>query len=179
MKKWIGAFFIFYLLASALSAVAEERKSTCSCTMASLESRFEKADVIFKGTVTAIQNVLRLQDTKFPDEPIKVFVTVDEAYKGLKKEKTFILHTSYPRYTCGGFPFETGKEYLIFAYERKSGKYDAASLYRFPIGSYEVGGLCGGTQKIENATDEIEAIKKISADRKRLLPKTKIPFFSR
>lgn len=179
MKKWIGAFFLLFFLAVTLPAVAEEKKNTCSCTMASVETRFEKADVVFKGRVTEIQNVLRLQDAKFPDEPIKVFVTVDEAYKGLAQEKTFILHTSYPRYTCGGFPFETEKEYLIFAYQRKTGKYDDASLYRFPLGSYEVGGLCGGTQELEKASVEIKKIERLAADKRRFLPKTEIPFLNR
>ena len=72
---------------------------------------------------------------------------------------TFEMHTSLQNFACMGYPFEEGKEYLVYAYERTVDASEPWSFYNFPSETYGVGGLCGGTRPYREAKEEIKRIR--------------------
>lgn len=142
----------------------------CACAERPIEARYRDATAVFTGTVKSIRpdeailgaiagggtwNKRRPQ----ADAPVVVDLEVDRMYKGkAQKDNMFVLHTSLTEYTCSGHPFVEGKGYLVFAYVQDEAWEDRTSLYTFPSGTFEVGGLCGGTKDISKAGADLAAI---------------------
>ncbi len=78
---------------------------------------------------------------------------------GDEENNSFELHTSLQNLTCMGYPFEEGKEYLVYAYKRTADKLEKWSLYNYPSETYGVGGLCGGTNYSDASSAEMERIE--------------------
>lgn len=158
--------FVFFLL---LSSTVQAEPDKCTCTAKSFDTRWNDSAAVFLGTVKSIKTVEKYVEYGNDDLPVEVTLSVDDAYKGTETGEDFVLHTSLTRGTCTGHPFEEGKKYLLFVYRREAETFEYWSLYDFPSGTYDVGGLCGGTKGIkdaETAVDMREIMKRI-----RLTPK--------
>jgi hypothetical protein len=153
-------------MAFCLPAAAEDTR--CACTEKSFAARWTEADAVLAGEVTDITMVDKKPDWGGDDPKAVVTLRVNEAYKGLADETTFTLHTTITRYTCMGYPFKKGGQYLVFAYARKTAKRDddALSGYTFPAGTYGTGGLCGGAKPFTAAADDLKIInEKLRSER--------------
>lgn len=153
-------FLSFLIVLSALIAAPAAAKPPCTCAESSFDNRFDRADVIFTGTVSSIEKLDSFVKPYVADIPVKVTLDINTTFKGLDDEKTFTLMTNLTRDTCTGHPFVAGEKYLVFSYRRKEGVFEHWSMYNFSNGTYDVGGLCGGTKKISDAKDDLEQLKK-------------------
>ena len=154
-------FIMLLFVALPTPALAVGPLSTCTCAADTLERRWNASVAVIAGTVTDIKVVDKYVRYGSKDLPVEVTLQVDEAYKGKDIGTTFTLFTSITKVTCTGHPFELGKKYLIFAYQRQDAKFERWSLYEFPTGTYDVGGLCGGTQPFDETAlaSELDGIK--------------------
>lgn len=159
---------MFSILAVLVLAAPAARSEGCVCSPDPFENRWNKADAVFVGTVVKIEEKREyLRKDNANDMPVSVILRVDERFKGpdtVAKDRGFQLQTSLTRDTCTGHPFEQDKQYLVFAYQRSPDKFDPTSLYNMPSGSYDVGGLCGGTKNMKND----QAIAEVAKIRKKL-----------
>lgn len=159
-----------YLAIALLAARPAGATQACTCAEEPLARRWADATAVFTGTVTAITPA-RAFSRKTPaaagfksggeaDPPVTVTLQIDESYKGGQAaHDSFTLHTSLNRYTCMGYPFETQGKYLVFAYQRADFKSSRQSLYNFPAGTFDVGGLCGGTKPFEQAAEDLQNMR--------------------
>ncbi len=152
------------LLLIPLPALAKDPRpeAACVCAPRPLDARWKDATNIFTGTVRSI-DVIKIQVQRGNvDLPVKVAVAIDEVYKGeVKKGEAFELQTNLTRETCTGHPFVQGHRYLVYAYRRDEEYVEDWSLYPLPSGTFDVGGLCGGTKDMEDKSvpEEIEQLK--------------------
>ncbi|MEZ0224419.1 MAG: hypothetical protein ACAH83_07700 [Alphaproteobacteria bacterium] len=167
------AFIAVSILAALVFVATSARAAGCICSPDPFESRWSKVTTVFTGTVTGIEELHEyLRKGNANDIPVKVTLKVTERFKGgAKKDETFVLHTSLTRDTCTGHPFEKDGEYLVWAYKRAESTYESWSLYNMPSGSFDVGGLCGGTKKLSDAGNEVAAIRKKLDDQPEEKPK--------
>lgn len=162
---------IFLLIALALPADAAQQRTKCTCMPDTLEKRWEASGAVFTGTVSEAVEVKEWSQRGNADLPLVVTVKVDEGHKGVEKGNTFKFYTNKHVNTCMGADFEIGKSYLFFAYQRVPDIYERWSLYDFPSGTYDVGGLCGGTR----ASDDPAAIAEIAEFSKLAKPENLLP----
>lgn len=145
MMLRLFAILLAFLLLLPLPASAG--MLPCTCMPDTFDNRWRDAEVVFAGTLRKME-----QSKEYPaldeDIPLEATFVVDDAYKGIKTGESFTLHTSLTRRTCTGHPFEPWGKYVVFAYRRKTETFEYWSLYNFPSGTYDVGGLCGGTKKL-------------------------------
>jgi hypothetical protein len=133
MKKWV------LLLAFLLSF---EVAYACSCIPPEFAyDAMDNSDAVFSGKVTGIDYIGNADEA----EPrILVEFEVYEVWKGdLRKKIT--LDTVYNTYTCNGYFFEDGKEYIVFAHRKEDGS----------LGTR----LCSGTQLLEKASESIKELE--------------------
>jgi hypothetical protein len=153
---------VMLLVPLQASAWEERPDAKCVCAPRKFDSRWKAATVIFTGTVRSI-DIIKLQVQRGNvDLPASVSLSIDDVYKGkVKSGEAFELQTSLTKETCTGHPFEKGHKYLVFAYERSEDVVEDWSLYPLPSGTFDVGGLCGGTKDIDDKTvpAEIEQLK--------------------
>ena len=176
--KYIGFFVLIILFFASFPAAAAEELPRCICSEKSFGARWHQAEAVFAGTVTGIEIQERNVRKGIDDPPVRVTLRVDERYKGVKDNKeAFDLHTSLSRFTCTGHPFELGKQYLVFGYERVDYAYVQEDLYRYEKGTFDVGGLCGGTKLFSAAQDDLSAITDLM--REEGAEKKKFKFFNK
>ena len=153
---------VMMLIPLPVLAWEERPDAKCVCAPRPLDARWKMATVIFTGTVRSI-DVIKIQVQRGNvDLPVSVSLAVDDVYKGkVKSGEAFELQTNLTKETCTGHPFEKGRKYLVFAYERSEDVVEDWSLYPLPSGTFDVGGLCGGTKDMEDKTvpAEIEQLK--------------------
>jgi hypothetical protein len=169
MKTLFVLAGIFFLTFAVPARAGDPPPMPCGCTEKAVSVRFHDADAVFTGTVREIASentVIRKGSGRWSkrlmqaDPPVTVMLDIDKSWKGVPAKKTELtLHTSLTKYTCAGYPFEKGRKYLVFAYRREESQHDDTTLYSYEPGTYEVGGLCGGTKEIEKADDDLAHIK--------------------
>ncbi|MDF3023551.1 MAG: hypothetical protein K0R10_912 [Alphaproteobacteria bacterium] len=169
--RLLAAFAL--LLIFCVPASAAQKRTQCNCMAEPLEKRWEKSGAVFTGTVAEAVEVKEWSQRGNADMPLIVTVKVDQGYKGVEKGNTFKFYSNKQVNTCMGADFEAGKSYLFFAYQRAPDVYERWSLYDFPSGTYDVGGLCGGTRASHDAATaaEIAEIEKLPKDGKLLTAK--------
>ncbi|TAL37173.1 MAG: hypothetical protein EPN97_05775 [Alphaproteobacteria bacterium] len=157
-------FAVVFILVALMALATAARAAGCICSPDPFENRWRAVSTIFTGTVQSIDEMHEyLRKVNSNDIPVKVVLKVKERFKGAaKKDGTFTLQTSLTVDTCTGHPFEVGGEYLVWGYRRDEGVYETWSLYNMPSGTYDVGGLCGGTKKMSDAASaaDIALIRK-------------------
>ncbi len=131
----------------------------CQCVMPEFNMKWKTADAIFTGKVTAITPLEQFRKSPLDEMPVKVDLAIIQHYKGLPEEKVISLHTSLNDHTCTGYAFKTGESYLIYGYQRKAETYERWSFYNFPSGTWDIGGLCGGTLPLAEAGADIAKLK--------------------
>ena len=171
-------FFFFMIFLAAPPAGAESPAASgasspktapeCSCTAENFDQYWRKSAAVFIGTVTGVQIIDKLDNPYIEDKPVKVIVSVEKIYKGIEeKEKSFIFFSNLARTTCMGYNYEKGVKYLFFAYERIPYETREWSLYRYPSETYDVGGVCGGTRKFDDAADILKQAEAYAAEEKK------------
>ena len=145
-------FAALMLLGVAL-AFFYPQAAACDCTGPRGKAALEASHIAFRGTVTKVQYLD--PDTAQKEPRIVVTFAVARVWKGPVKQK-IVLHTFYNKYSCGGFYFKEGKEYLVFAYRN-----DENTAKRFPGIRNTLGtGICTGTNLIESAQDDLREMGK-------------------
>ena len=132
---------IFWVFLFALN-----QANACSCSMGSIEEKYENAHSVFIGHVSSIK---RLGTANiYGDE--NIIVTFDNVmlYKGKNKKE---LHTAYNGSGCTGYWFKKDQRYLIYTFERKDGSLDAMWC----------GGVIPQDENEEIYSREVETVRKL------------------
>jgi hypothetical protein len=91
--------------------------SACSCQNPTIAVALQSADVVFIGSVTDVRLVGTPSESSSAAQRTIVTLSVLNHFKDIGG-RTIVLHTSYGGNGCGGFYFERGKIYLVFANHR-------------------------------------------------------------
>ena len=159
MKPVLKLLFLLGVLLMTAPVFAGEKEPPCACMESTFDKRWQRAESVFVGSVAAIKVFDKMRIPFLDDIPVEVTFDVESPFKGVEGEETvFVLNTNLTRRTCTGHPFEVGKKYLVFAYQRADGDPAAWSAYHYPVGSFDVGGLCGGTKSLDKAADDLKKI---------------------
>jgi hypothetical protein len=102
----------------------------CECGVPSQRQSFKDATIVFRGRVITIEHLNPVQPNEFPlatDHPVKLapiprnhddqtLVTMDvhTAWKGPATRQMKVFSIAHPS-MCGGFAFEQGREYVVYA----------------------------------------------------------------
>ena len=131
----------------------------CQCVMPEFDMKWKTVDAVFAGKVTAITPLEQFRKSPLDEMPVKVDIEILHLYKGGIEGKTISLHTSLNDHTCTGYTFKTGESYLVYGYQRKAETFERWSFYNFPSGTWDVGGLCGGTLPLASAEAKTDLAK--------------------
>ena len=105
--------------------------SACSCFGPSIEQALSSSEAVFSGQVTAIEKEAGTATAT---------LRVTEVWKGPERG-TLEVSTSSQESACG-FPFEAGREYLLYAYGKRGLKTD----------------ICTGTKPLEKAGADLTVL---------------------
>jgi hypothetical protein len=116
----------------------------CDCVTGPIPQVFKATDLVFSGIVTTVRLA---NPQQFEGEaPTVVELTVRRPWKGVQAA-TVTLRTQRNRYSCEGFEFVVGQEYLVFANRNPPGRYGlSAGTTTFGVS------LCGGTTPLSQRT---------------------------
>jgi len=144
---------IIALSLAGLIFSSSQQTVACSCDGARGKAAVKASHLAFRGTVT---NVDYLDTDTAQSEPrIIVTFSVSRVWKG-SVGREIVLHTIYNKYSCTGFYFQKGKEYLVFAYRNEE-----RMAKNFPLAKNTLGtNICNGTNLIESAKDDLRQIGK-------------------
>ena len=123
----------------------------CSCRGPRGKKALEGAVAAFSGKVKKVEYLDADQDRVEP----RIIVTF-EVYRSWKGplNQSVILHTIYNKWTCEGYFFKEGKEYLIFAYRNRE-----HVAQKFPSGKDTLGvNICGATKPLTDAEDDLREL---------------------
>jgi hypothetical protein len=91
--------------------------SACTCIFRSHEREFREAHAVFIGRVLDIgANDSGDEETR-GFAPFKITLAVEKSWKGKRGQITIVSDNGGP--ACGGFRFEKGEEYLVYAFGRE------------------------------------------------------------
>ena len=138
---------------TGLMFIFSSKAIACDCTGPRGKAAVKASFVAFRGIVTKVEYLD--PDTAQSEPRIIVTFSVSRVWKGLVRSEV-VLHTIYNKYSCAGFYFQKGKEYLVFAYPNEE---DMAK--KFPLAKKSLGtNICNGTNLIELAKDDLREIGK-------------------
>ena len=121
MKYLCLAALIITLSAAPFTAIA------CAKEILSGKNALDAASMVFQGKVENLQYLDPPEQTDLEPRIIVTF-SVNKLYKG-EADKQVIIHTTHNKWSCNGYVFEAGKEYLVYTKENK--KNLAYSLFSF------------------------------------------------
>jgi len=133
------------LLILAIVLMGVERAQACTCMApATAAQAFEKSSAVFRGRVTRISRPFwdRVGITRTGNHQVQFEIT--KRWKGAQS-KSIVVSTRLSGEACG-FPFEEGKEYLIYV---APGPLDIET------------GICTGTKHIAGAELEMEQLDQL------------------
>ncbi len=146
MNKFLVVVFMACLLLGPRTATA------CDCVGPRGKAALLNAKVAFSGKVIKIK-YLDDPEQANPEPRIIVTFRVYRVWKGEPK-RTIVLHTVFNKWTCNGYWFKEGEEYLVFA--RANGS-EAAKM--FPEAKNTLGvGTCGGTFPLADAQGDVKEL---------------------
>lgn len=121
----------------------------CSCFGPKGKEILQQAAAVFRATATSVEYLEKDGSRKEPR--ILVTFEVNEVWKGPERPK-MLLRTTYNKWTCSGYYFKAGVEYLVAAkvVEHEGTEERAPEL----SGIF----LCGGTGTIDQATEDLAAL---------------------
>jgi hypothetical protein len=130
----------------------------CSCIpQDSATHALNESALVFSGKVIDIK-YLDKHDDEHIEPAIVVTFNVYKYWKGLPGTKVKI-HTVYNKFSCDGYNFEEGEEYLVYAFKQESKKNFWEWLLNKPAYKYDVG-LCGGTKPLSSADRDLRQLGK-------------------
>ena len=146
MDKFPALLFMACLLLGARPAAA------CDCVGPRGKAALVNANVAFSGKVIRIKYLDNSEQLN-PEPRIIVTFRVYRVWKGKPKRK-IVLHTVFNKWTCNGYWFKEGDEYLVFAHANSS---EAARM--FPKAKNTLGlGTCGGTFPLSDAQGDVKEL---------------------
>ena len=112
LKKAHTSWLIIAVVSFVLSLPQDSL--ACSCVGPRGKKALEGAAAAFSGKVTKVKYL----DADEPRVEPRIIVTfkVYRSWKGPLK-RSAVLHTIYNKWTCEGYFFKEGGEYLVFAYK--------------------------------------------------------------
>ena len=145
--------FILIVTAFAFSSIT----FACDKTTLKPSEAFKEADIIFSGKVENLRYLDDPDQTKTDPRIIVTFSTI-KVWKGTA-EKTLTIHTTHNKFTCNGYVFKAGEEYLVYShYNRRAdnilAKFFAPAKPTLGIKVY------GGTKLFSKAKDDIKYLDK-------------------
>ena len=146
MNKFLVLVFMACLLFGAGRAAA------CDCVGPRGKHALVNADLAFSGKVIKIK-YLDNRDQENPEPRIIVTFRIYHVWKGEPK-KRMVLHTVLNKWTCNGYWFKEGEEYLVFSHAN-----DAEAAKMFPKARNTFGvGPCGGTFPLADAQGDVKGL---------------------
>jgi hypothetical protein len=146
MKKLLVAVFVACLILGTGTVAA------CDCISPRGKAALANADVAFSGKVIKIKYLDNQEQTNAEPRIIVAF-RVYRIWKGKPKRK-IVLHTVFNKWTCNGYQFKEGEEYLVFAHVNGC---EAAKM--FPQAKHTWGvSTCGGTFLLADAQKDIKEL---------------------
>ena len=146
MNKCLVLVFMTCLLLGARTVAA------CDCVGPRGNAALANANVAFSGKAIKVE-YLDNREQASPEPRIIVTFRVYRVWKGEPKREV-VLHTVFNKWTCNGYWFKEGEEYLVFAH---AGDSEAAKM--FPKAKNTLGvGTCGGTLPLADAQGDIKQL---------------------
>ena len=127
-------------------AIVSSQALACSCLSDPRAREAIKAShLAFRGTVTNVDYL----DTDTPQSEPRIIVTfsVSRVWKGPARRE-IVLHTVYNKFTCQGYYFKKGEEYLVFAYPNEEFLANKFLPEKKTLGT----NYCNGTTVIDEAS---------------------------
>ena len=150
---------IFYLLMLSLSLgfihLSANEVLACDCVSPPTDAALKNSDVVFSGRVASIK-YLDDRQQKNPEPRTVVTFKVFRSWKGISTN-SLVLHTVDNSWTCQGYYFREGKDYLVFGSRHNAGSAKRFAPYKLPEKSFGVS-LCGGTKSLSEATKDLEIL---------------------
>ena len=146
MNKFPLLLFVGCLLLAARTVAA------CDCVGPHGKAALVNAKLAFSGKVIRIKY---LDDPNRANLEPRIIVTfsVYRVWKGTPNRR-IVLHTVYNRWTCNGYWFKQGGEYLVFAHPNTS-----QPTKLFPKATHTLGvRTCGGTFPLADAKRDVEEL---------------------
>jgi hypothetical protein len=134
------------LVASTLSIVPVSVALACSCAMTTPADSFDFADVVFSGTVTAVEAPAPGEVVSSAD-PVHYAFAVDGYYKGDAADAAIVAGTALDSASCGT-SFAIDERWLVF------GTVQDGTLWT---------GLCSGNVLLTDAETERAVVAEIGA----------------
>lgn len=136
-RRWIAPLIIVIAIAG-LWITNTRCVFACSCIMPGTpQEEITRSDAVFSGKVTQLTPTKAIDGT----EAIKVSFEVGQVWKGQIPQE-LLVETSSSSASCG-YSFESGKEYLVYAYSNE--------------GQLSVG-LCSRTALLADAQQDVTAL---------------------
>ena len=132
---------------------------SCKCAPFPLANRLNSTDAIFSGKTVKVK-FLDSPKQNSPEPRIIVTFDVYRFWKG-PVGKRFILYTVANKWSCDGFGFREGSEYLVFAYNyTQESKIDRLIKFDFSAFGKDIFGtsLCNGTKLLSDAQEELKEL---------------------
>ena len=146
MSKFLVLVFTACLMLSVRTVAA------CDCVGPRGKAALANANVAFSGKVIKIQ-YLDPREQGNPEPRIIVTFRVYRVWKGEPKRK-MVLHTVFNKWSCNGYWFKEGDEYLVFAHTS-----DSKAAKMFPKAKNTLGvGICGGTFPLPDARGDVKEL---------------------
>ena len=150
---------ILYLLILSLSFgfihLTANPALACSCTSPPTDAALKNSDVVFSGRVVGIKYLDDPQQRN-PEPRTVVTFKVFRSWKGVSTQE-FVLHTVDNHWTCQGYYFREGKDYLVFAFRHNAESAKRLQPYKLPEKSWGVS-LCGRTKLLSEAAKDLEIL---------------------
>ncbi|NGZ76989.1 hypothetical protein [Saccharibacillus alkalitolerans] len=106
----VALVFVLLVLSGA-AAFSPGRAAACSCIIPdNARAAMEKSAAVFAGTVESVKTVRKGSEAYYKAE-----MKADESWKGVDEANV----TVYSDFGSCSFGFETGKRYLIYAYDNQ------------------------------------------------------------
>ena len=116
--------------------------SACSCLQTSVTDAFAQADVVFTGRVVSIRLGNPLEPGVISTaDPVLIALDVSGYWKG-PVSRVITVTTRRSEMSCG-FTFQTGRDYLIYAYKGEAGR---------------TTDLCSRTRSVTKAADDLKSL---------------------
>ncbi|HEX8500199.1 MAG TPA: hypothetical protein VF659_06360 [Pyrinomonadaceae bacterium] len=122
----------------------------CSCLAPRAKKRVEGAAAAFSGKVSKVEYLD--PDEERVEPRIVVTFEVYRSWKG-PRDRSVVLHTVYNKWTCEGYFFKEGEEYLVFAGENRG-----HTAERFAPAKDTLGTSPCATKELARAEEELREL---------------------
>lgn len=148
--KRAGSTLQFIVVVSFILSLPQDGLA-CSCVAPRGKRALESSAAAFSGKVRRVEYL----DADGPRVEPRIVVTF-EVYRSWKGplSKRALVHTVYNKWTCEGYFFKEGKEYLVFA-----GKNRGRAAERFAPARDTLGvNPCGATRPLAEAEEDLREL---------------------